>query len=67
MYMNLIALTFLEMGLNPLMITLMFSFGIFFLISFAITSPNMDTKGLLRVLNSKPLRKANGKVEYREM
>ena len=41
-------------------------FGGFFLISFFITSPNMDTKGLLRVLYSKPIRKADGSVEYPE-
>ena len=59
-------LTFSEMGLSlPLIITLVF-FGGFFLISFFITSPNMDTDGLLRVLYSKPVRKADGSVEYPE-
>ena len=57
-------LSFTEMGLNiPLMIILVF-FGGFFLLSFFITSPNMDTKGLLRVLYSKPVRKEDGSVEY---
>ncbi len=60
------ALAFSEMGLSPITIGLIIIFGIFFLISFAITSPNMDTKGLLRVLNAKPIRKPNGEVEYRE-
>ncbi len=59
-------LSFSEMGLSlPLMILLIF-FGGFFLISFFITSPNMDTKGLLRVLYSKPVRKSDGSVEYPE-
>ena len=54
------------MGLNmPLIIILVF-FGGFFLVSFFITSPNMDTKGLLRVLYSKPVRKNDGSVEYPE-
>ncbi len=54
------------MGLNTLTIILMIIFGGFFLVSFFITSPNMDTKGLLRVLYSKPVRKADGSVEYPE-
>tara|TARA_Y100001968_G_scaffold275918_1_gene269919 strand:- start:911 stop:1120 length:210 start_codon:yes stop_codon:yes gene_type:complete len=59
-------LSFEEIGLNlPLMI-LLFLFGGFFLVSFFITSPNMDTKGLLRVLYSKPVRKDDGSVEYPE-
>ena len=54
------------MGLNtPLLITMVI-FGGFFLVSFLVTSPNMDTKGLLRVLYSKPVRKADGSVEYPE-
>ena len=54
------------MGLTlPLLIVLII-FGGFFLISFFITSPNMDTKGLLRVLYSKPIRKEDGSVEYPE-
>tara|TARA_B100000214_G_C23389498_1_gene366522 strand:- start:38 stop:244 length:207 start_codon:yes stop_codon:yes gene_type:complete len=64
--MYLFLLSFSEMGLSiPLVIILAF-FGGFFLISFFITSPNMDTKGLLRVLYSKPVRKSDGSVEYPE-
>ena len=64
--MILFLLSFSEIGLStPLLILLVF-FGGFFLISFFITSPNMDTKGLLRVLYSKPVRKADGSVEYPE-
>ena len=59
-------LSFLEMGLDlPIVIILVF-FGGFFLFSFFITSPNMDTKGLLRVLYSKPVRNEDGSVEYPE-
>ncbi len=59
-------LSFTEMGLSlPLLIVLVL-FGGFFLYSFFITSPNMDTKGLLRVLYSKPVRKPDGSVEYPE-
>ena len=54
------------MGLSlPIVIILVMFTGLF-LISFFITSPNMDTKGLLRVLYSKPVRKADGSVEYPE-
>ncbi|WP_261792589.1 hypothetical protein [Prochlorococcus marinus] len=52
------------MGLTLPLIILLVIFGGFFLISFFITSPNMDTKGLLRVLYSKPVRKPDGSVEY---
>ena len=54
------------MGLTLPLIIVLIIFGGFFLISFFITSPNMDTKGLLRVLYSKPIRKDDGSVEYPE-
>ena len=59
-------LSFTEMGLNIPLLIILVVFGGFFLVSFFITSPNMDTKGLLRVLYSKPVRKADGSVEYPE-
>ena len=58
--------SFSEMGLNTPLLILLIIFGGFFLISFFITSPNMDTKGLLRVLYSKPVRNPDGTVEYPE-
>ena len=64
--MYLFLLSFTEIGLNGPLILLLVLFGGFFLISFFITSPNMDTKGLLRVLYSKPIRRADGSVEYPE-
>ncbi len=54
------------MGLNIPLVIILIIFGGFFLISFFITSPNMDTKGLLRVLYSKPVRRDDGSVEYPE-
>ncbi len=62
--MPLFLLSFSEMGLSFPLVFILVIFGGFFLISFFITSPNMDTKGLLRVLYSKPVRKADGSVEY---
>ena len=62
--MPLFLLSFSEMGLSLPLVFILVIFGGFFLISFFITSPNMDTKGLLRVLYSKPVRKADGSVEY---
>ena len=62
--MTLFLLSFSEMGLSLPLVFILVIFGGFFLISFFITSPNMDTKGLLRVLYSKPIRKADGSVEY---
>ena len=64
--MYLLLLSFTEIGLSFPLIILLVVFGGFFLISFFITSPNMDAKGLLRVLYSKPVRKADGSVEYPE-
>ena len=64
--MYLFLLSFSEMGLSLPLEFLLIVFGGFFLISFFITSPNMDTKGLLRVLYSKPVRKDDGSVEYPE-
>ena len=64
--MYLLLLSFTEIGLSLPLIIVLVVFGGFFLISFFITSPNMDTKGLLRVLYSKPVRKADGTVEYPE-
>ncbi len=64
--MYLFLLSFSEMGLSFPIVFLLFIFGGLFLVSFFITSPNMDTKGLLRVLYSKPVRKADGTVEYPE-
>ncbi len=63
-FSTLFVIAFSDMGLNPFIISLIALFGLFFLISFAMTSPNMDTKGLLRVLYAKPVRKADGTVEY---
>ena len=62
--MNLFLIPLSNMGLSPLIILLIVVFGIFFIVSFIITSPNIDTKGLLRVLYSKPIRKDDGTVEY---
>ena len=59
-------LSYDEIGLNLPLLILLVLFGGFFLVSFFITSPNMDTKGLLRVLYSKPVRKSDGSVEYPE-
>ena len=62
--MYLFLLSFAEIGLSIPLIILLVLFGGFFLVSFFITSPNMDREGLLRVLYSKPVRKADGSVEY---
>ena len=64
--MYFFSLSFSEMGLSLPLEIILVMFGGFFLISFFVTSPNIDTKGLLRVLYSKPLRKADGSVEYPE-
>ena len=64
--MFLFLLSYNEIGLNLPLIIILILFGGFFLVSFLITSPNIDTRGLLRVLYSKPVRKSDGSVEYPE-
>ena len=64
--MYLFLLSYDEIGLTLPLVIILLIFGGFFLVSFLITSPNMDTKGLLRVLYSKPVRKSDGSVEYPE-
>ncbi len=62
--MEYLGFTISEMGLNYTLISLTVFFSIFFLITFVITSRNMDSKGLLRVLYSKPVRNKDGIIEY---
>jgi len=64
--MSLFSLASSEIGLSPLAILFIVIFGGFFLIAFILTSKNMDTNGLLRVLYAKPFRKPDGTVEYRK-
>tara|TARA_Y100001968_G_scaffold288145_1_gene290148 strand:- start:916 stop:1122 length:207 start_codon:yes stop_codon:yes gene_type:complete len=64
--MYLFLLSYDEIGLNLPLLIILVIFGGFFLVSFFITSPNMDTKGLLRVLYSKPVRRPDGSVDYPE-
>ena len=64
--MDFLAFTFSEMGLNLFLIIFLGIIALFFLGTFFLTTKNMDAKGLLRVLYSKPLRKRDGTVEYRE-
>ena len=59
------AFTLAEIGLDPLVISLLFFIVLFILISFVLTSKNMDVQGLLRVLYAKPVRSRDGRVEYR--
>ena len=47
------ALSFSQMGLNPLIIFILLFFSIFFIISFGLTSKNMDVEGLLETLYGK--------------
>ncbi len=60
------AFTIVEMGLNPFL-ALTWSIAFFFVVALALTSRNIDLKGLLRVLYSKPLRMEDGTVEYRKV
>ncbi|ABX08581.1 Hypothetical protein P9211_06501 [Prochlorococcus marinus str. MIT 9211] len=64
--MKLLSITFSEMGLDPFARVLLGIISLTFLLTFFLTTRNMDTKGLLRVLYAKPLRKRDGTVEYRK-
>ena len=51
---SLFGISLSEMGLNPLTLILMLFFGFFFIISFVISSRNMDSDGIMKWMMSKP-------------
>ena len=48
------ALTLAEMGINPLLIVIILSFSLLFVISFALSSKNMDSDGIMDWMMRKP-------------
>ena len=50
----LFALTLSEMGISPLLLTIIISFSIFFIIAFALSSRNMDSDEIMNWMMKKP-------------
>ncbi len=50
----LFSLTISEMGINPLLLTIIISFSIFFVVAFGLSSNNMDSDGIMNWMMKKP-------------
>ena len=48
------SLTFSEMGINPLLLTIIISFSILFIVTFGLSSRNMDSDGIMNWMMKKP-------------
>tara|TARA_Y100001968_G_scaffold157153_1_gene143579 strand:- start:2990 stop:3178 length:189 start_codon:yes stop_codon:yes gene_type:complete len=47
-------LTLSEMGINPLLLTIIISFSILFIVAFSLSSRNMDSDGIMNWMMKKP-------------
>ena len=47
-------LTLSEMGINPILLTIIIAFSILFIISFGLSSKNMDSDGIMNWMMKKP-------------
>ena len=47
-------LTLSEMGISPLLLTLIITFSILFIVSFGLSSRNMDSDGIMNWMMKKP-------------
>ena len=50
----LFALTLSEMGISPLLLTIIISFSILFIVAFGLSSRNMDSDGIMNWMMKKP-------------
>ena len=50
----LFALTLSEMGINPLILTIIILFSVLFIVAFGLSSKNMDTDGIMDWMIKKP-------------
>ena len=50
----LLGLTFSEMGISPLLLTIIISFSILFIVAFGLSSRNMDNDGIMNWMMKKP-------------
>tara|TARA_B100000579_G_scaffold272324_1_gene224908 strand:+ start:59 stop:247 length:189 start_codon:yes stop_codon:yes gene_type:complete len=51
---HLFSLTLSEIGLSPLLIIIIISFSILFIVTFGISSKNMDSDGIMDWMMKKP-------------
>ena len=51
---NLFGLTLEEMGISPLLLVIIISFGILFVFAFGLSSKNMDSDGIMNWMMKKP-------------
>ena len=50
----LFSLTLLEMGISPLLLSIIILSSILFIVSFALSSKNMDSDGIMNWMMKKP-------------
>ena len=50
----LFILTISEMGINPILLTIIISFSLLFIIAFGLSSKNMDSDGIMNWMMKKP-------------
>ena len=43
-----------EMGINPILLTIIIAFSILFIVSFGLSSKNMDSDGIMNWMMKKP-------------
>ena len=47
-------LTLSEMGINPILLTIIIAFSILFIVAFGLSSKNMDSDGIMNWMMKKP-------------
>ena len=50
----LFALTLSDMGVSPILLAIIISFSVLFIISFSLSSKNMDSDGIMNWMMKKP-------------
>ena len=51
---KIFCLSFSEMGISPLLLTIIILFSIFFIAAFGLSSMNMDSEGIMDWMMKKP-------------
>ena len=49
-----LGLTLSEMGINPILLTIIIGFSILFVVTFGLSSKNMDSEGIMNWMMKKP-------------
>ena len=50
----LFGLTFSQMGISPLLVAIIILFSVLFVVSFGLSSKNMDSEGIMNWMMKKP-------------